>query len=107
MIDPAALVARPPMETRHVLTRRDTILYALGIGAHELDFVYEERLQALPTMAVVLAYPGFFWRDPAYGADWRRIVHGEQSVTIHRPLPCEGVFIGRILVFIFPIHKTV
>ncbi len=97
MIDPAALVARPPLETRHELTRRDTILYALGVGAEELEFVYEEGLAALPTMAVVLAYPGFFWRDPAYGADWRRIVHGEQSVTLHRPLPCEGVFLGHTL----------
>lgn len=95
MIDPQALVARPPLETRHVLTRRETILYALGIGASELDFVYEERLRALPTMAVVLTYPGFFWREPGYGADWARILHGEQSVVIHRPLPCEGRFVGR------------
>ncbi len=95
MIDPAALVARPPLETRQTLARRDTILYALGIGAFEREFAYEQGLRALPTMAVVLCYPGFFWTDPAYGADWRRIVHGEQSVTIHRPLPCEGEFIGR------------
>lgn len=95
MIDPAALIARAPIETRHRLTAKDSILYALGIGADELDFVYEERLQALPMMAVTLAYPGFFWREPEYGADWRRILHGEQSVTIHRPLPPEGEFIGR------------
>jgi len=95
MIDPAALVARPPIETRHSLTAKDTILYALGIGAGELDFVYEAQVRALPTMAVTLAYPGFFWRDPDYGADWKRILHGEQSVTIHRPLPAEGTFVGR------------
>lgn len=95
MINPAALVARPPLETRQTLTRRDTILYALGVGAHELGFAYEAGLQALPTMAVVLTYPGFFWSDPVYGADWKRLVHGEQSVTLHRPLPCEGEFIGR------------
>ena len=62
MIDPPALVARPPLETRQALTRRDTILYALGVGAHELGFAYEAGLRALPTMAVVLAYPGFFWQ---------------------------------------------
>ncbi|RYY27666.1 MAG: MaoC family dehydratase [Sphingomonadales bacterium] len=95
MIDSAALVARAPIETRHSLTARDTSLYALGIGAEELGFVYEAQLEALPTMAVTLAYPGFFWRDPQYGADWQRILHGEQSVTIHRPLPAEGEFIGR------------
>lgn len=82
------------METRQILTRRDTIIYALGVGAHELDFAYEEQLRALPTLAVVLTYPGFFWADPAFGADWKRLVHGEQSVTIHNPLPCEGEFVG-------------
>lgn len=95
MIDPAALIVRTPIETRHELSERDTILYALSIGATQLDFVYEARLQALPMMAVILAYPGFFWRDPEYGADWQRILHGEQSVTIHRPLPVSGTFIGR------------
>jgi acyl dehydratase len=94
MIDPAALVARAPIETRHRLTAKDTILYALGIGAEELDFVYEARLRALPMMAVTLAYPGFFWRDPEYGADWKRVLHGEQSVVIHKPLPSEGSFVG-------------
>ncbi|MDG2533879.1 MaoC/PaaZ C-terminal domain-containing protein [Sphingomonas sp. HITSZ_GF] len=95
MIDPAALIARAPIETRHQLTAKDSILYALGIGADELTFTYEAKLQALPMMAVILAYPGFFWRDPAYGADWKRLLAGEESVTIHRPLPSEGSFIGR------------
>jgi len=45
-------------------------------------------------MAVVLGYPGFMWRDPAMGADWTKILHGEQSIIIHKPLPSEGVFIG-------------
>ena len=52
MIDPAALLARRPLETRQALTASDCILYALGVGADELDFVYEAQLQALPTMAV-------------------------------------------------------
>jgi acyl dehydratase len=95
MIDPAALIARAPIETRHRLTAKNTILYALGVGADELDFTYEPRLRALPMLAVILAYPGFYWRDPDYGADWRRILAGEQSLTIHRPLPSEGDFIGR------------
>jgi hypothetical protein len=38
MIDPAALISRAPIETRHRLTAKDTILYALGVGADELDF---------------------------------------------------------------------
>lgn len=93
-IDPDKLLSMPPIVTRQTLERRDTILYALGIGATELDFLFEERLQALPTMAVTLGYPGFFWRDPAYGANWQKILHGEQSTVVHAPLPIEGEIVG-------------
>ncbi|RDV06557.1 3-alpha,7-alpha,12-alpha-trihydroxy-5-beta-cholest-24-enoyl-CoA hydratase [Sphingorhabdus pulchriflava] len=94
VIDPDYLLGRDPVVIEQNWTQRDTILYALGIGCEELDFVFEERLKALPTMAVVLGYPGFMWRDPAMGADWTKILHGEQSIIIHKPLPSEGVFIG-------------
>lgn len=93
-LDARALLARPPIETRHAYTWRDTVLYALGVGADELPFVYEDGLRALPTMAVVLAHPGFFWRDPAYGVDWTKILHGETGITLHRPLPPEGELVG-------------
>ncbi|AEG51414.1 3-alpha,7-alpha,12-alpha-trihydroxy-5-beta-cholest-24-enoyl-CoAhydratase [Sphingobium chlorophenolicum L-1] len=100
-IDPAYLLGLPPRITHHNLTRRDTILYALGVGAghdpddrSELSFVYEDGLQALPTMPVVLAYPGFWQKEPSYGIDWKRLLHGEQSVTLHAPLPVEGELRG-------------
>lgn len=89
------LLAMPPIETRHVYDRRDTILYALGVGADELRFVYEEGLEALPTMAAVLAHPGFFWREPALGVDWKRILHGATEIILERPLPVAGTVHGR------------
>lgn len=92
--DPAALVARPPIETRQSLTREQVMLYALGVGASELSFVYEDGLQTLPMMAVTLAYPGFVWRDPELGVDWKRLLHGETSITLHAPLPVEGEIVG-------------
>ncbi len=99
-------MALPPRLTRHTFTARDTILYALGVGvgqdlsqhSDELKFVYEEGLEALPTMAVILAYPGFWQKEPAYGLTWRKIVHGEQSLTIHRPLPAAGSVRGEMTI---------
>lgn len=92
--DPEKLVARPPLGTRQSLTREQVMLYALGVGATELPFVHEEGLRALPSMAVVLAYPGFVWRDPELGVDWQRLLHAETSITLHQPLPIEGELIG-------------
>jgi len=94
-IDPSALVAREPIESRQRLDRRDVMLYAIGVGATELPFVYEENLQTLPTMATTLAYPGFVWKDFDLGADWKKVLHGETSIEIHRPLPTEGDLIGK------------
>ena len=87
---------------RHAYTTRDTILYALGVGfgadpldANELRFVYEKELSAVPTMAAVLASPGFWMRErKELGIDFLKLVHGEQGVTIHSPLPAAGTLIG-------------
>ncbi|BAV63697.1 MaoC family dehydratase [Sphingobium cloacae] len=89
---PQALLARKvPIDNDW--SRRDTMIYALGVGAEELPFVYEKQLVALPTMAAAIGYPGFhFWMDPELGIDTGRIVHGETEVLLHRPLPVEGRF---------------
>src|SRR3546814_13475479 len=82
----------------------DLMLYALGVGAgqqpdqDDLRFVYEEGLQTLPTMAVVLAYPGFWQKEPEYGIDWKRVLHAEQSVVFHAPLPVEGEVRGELTI---------
>jgi acyl dehydratase len=59
-----------------------------------LKFVYENGLIAVPTMAVVLSYPGLWISDPLTGIDWLKTVHGEQSVRFHRPLPSSGAVTG-------------
>jgi len=85
----------------HTYTERDTMLYALGVGiGHDpmdrdaLRYVYEDGLQALPTMAVVLGYAGFWAKDPATGIDWVKLLHGEQSLELHAPLPAAGTVVG-------------
>lgn len=88
--DPQALLSMEPIVTRQKFSQRDTMLYAVGVGARELEFIYEDGLTALPTMAAIMGYPGFFWRDTALGVDWRKVLHAEQSVVIHAPLPVSG-----------------
>lgn len=103
MIDHDALMAYAIPEMRQHLTQRDTILYALSIGLgadpmdrRQLDFVDHHRsLRAMPSMAVVLGHPGFWAANPETGIDALRVVHGEQSITLHGALPTEGAIIGR------------
>lgn len=70
---------------------RETMLYALGIGAGadgdpaDLPFLFEPRLIAFPSQATVIAWDDS-WID-TLGLDQRMIVHGEQRITLHRPLP--------------------
>ena len=89
-------------ETRQHLTKRDTILYALGVGlgadpcdADQLRFVYEDKLQALPTMAIILGYPGPWHAHPELGITRSHVVHGEQGFRIVKPLPVEGDLVGK------------
>ena len=88
-------------EVEQKFTKRDTILYALGVGlgadpcdANQLKFVYEQNLQALPTMAIIFGYPGPWHAHPDTGITRSHVVHGEQSFAIHRPLPVEGEIAG-------------
>lgn len=76
-------------------TERDTMLYALSTGMgqdpmdlDELPFVFEKDLKALPGLATVIA-----WDDswaPKTGINFVMVVHGEQRVTLHKPLPPQG-----------------
>ncbi|MBW8785230.1 MAG: MaoC family dehydratase N-terminal domain-containing protein [Novosphingobium sp.] len=75
-----------------------TILYAVAVGAgadrDELPFVYEKDLRALPTMAVMMGQgSGAFLTGG--GIDYARIVHGEQRLTIHHPVPPRGRMTSR------------
>jgi acyl dehydratase len=105
-LDYARLMGLPPRVTRQTFTQRDTILYALGVGVgqdlsrnpEDLKFVYEKGLEALPTMAVILAYPGFWQKEPEYHLTWQKLVHGEQSLTLHGPLAVAGTVRGEMTI---------
>lgn len=76
-------------------TSKDALLYAVGVGAgtSELAFTTENTKdtpqQVLPTFPVVITGGGSVMGrigtfNPAL------LVHGQQSVTLHRPLPPDG-----------------
>ena len=89
---------------------KDVMLYALGVGMGqdpmnetELPFVYEKNLKVIPTAATVLAAGA---RAAARDAEppkmpeghrpsqinFLMVVHGEQKVELHKPLPTKGTF---------------
>lgn len=78
---------------------RDVILYHLGVGAGvpstdpaELAYAYEERLKVLPTFGMVV-YPSDLeglLAVPGLDFDPRMLLHGEQEIVIHRPIPPQG-----------------
>ena len=84
-------------DVRYDYAERDVMLYALGVGLGQdpldkgqLRYVYEDGLQVMPTMAAIMGAPGAWWKDPRTGADALRLVHGEQHLRFHRPMPAHG-----------------
>ncbi len=101
-MDLEKVVNRKFADTEQTYTAKDTILYALGVGfgsqpldAGHIDYLFEERLKASPTYANVLGHPGMWARDPEYGIDWKKLLHAEQRLEMHRPLAPEGRIVGR------------
>jgi acyl dehydratase len=104
MINYQALLAREFPAIEHSYTTKDSILYALGVGLgtdplnpSHLRATYEraEGFGALPAMVNVIGYPGFWAMEPDTGLTWQKILHGEQSLTLHAPLPAQGTLIGQ------------
>jgi acyl dehydratase len=82
-------------------TSKDALLYALGVGCgqsdptgFELEFTTENTTdtpqRVLPTLPVVVAMGGGT-NAPSWGSfDFRMLLHGEQGVTVHGPIPPDG-----------------
>jgi len=95
--DAVGLTSEP---RERVWTSKDCLLYALGVGAGmddptgaELEFTTENSIgvtqRVLPTMAVVLPAGGLDVSSLGQ-VDLTKMLHGDQSITLHREIPVEG-----------------
>lgn len=82
---------------------KDTMLYALSLGlgadpldARQLQFVYEPGLVTLPTLACVIGFRSI--KELSLGIDYAKVVHGDQSLIIHRSLPPAGSVVSTTVV---------
>ncbi len=100
-IDAAKALAAEPRTGEISWNSKDVQLYHLGIGAgipatdpDELRYTLESRLHVLPSFATVAGSgsPGVICglSMPGIEVDLARVLHGGQSLTVHRPLPATG-----------------
>lgn len=86
------VMAAGKQDLRYEYDESKAMLYALAVGMgrdpldnHELAFVAEDQPRTLPTLATVIAWGA---RDiKSLEVDYPKILHGEQRLTVHRPIP--------------------
>ncbi|MEU9498104.1 MaoC/PaaZ C-terminal domain-containing protein [Streptomyces sp. NPDC048196] len=106
-IDVAKATSAEPRTTELAWDHKDVQLYHLGIGAgaatpekpqaatdpDELRYTLESALHVLPSFATVagggMALAGGL-SAPGIDVDLAAVLHGGQTVTVHRPLPVRG-----------------
>ncbi|MGA4842318.1 MaoC/PaaZ C-terminal domain-containing protein [Streptomyces sp. G45] len=105
-IDAAKALAAPPRRAGIRWGHKDVQLYHLGIGAganpdkadpatdpDELRYTLESRLHVLPSFATV-AGAGMGMMSglsaPGIDVDLAAVLHGGQSLALHRPIPASG-----------------
>ena len=86
-------------EAQASYVKDQVILYHLGIGAgvpptdpRELEYTFEKNLKVLPSFAVVVDFKPQMnlLKIPGMTFDPYLLLHGEQDVEIHKPLPPEA-----------------
>lgn len=71
---------------------KDAVLYALGVGAgfNELEYCYEKQLKIIPSFSVAMIFDFFFHVAAQSNVNLAGILHGEQELIFHEPMPVEG-----------------
>jgi len=89
-------------DAQTILLPEKIITYALGVGLgadpideQQLQYVYEDGLKVLPTMACVIGYPGFWLKKDDTNVDWPQVLHGEQEIELFEPFEVAGAYKGQ------------
>ncbi len=88
-----SLVGKPLDATTLAYTWKDTVVYALGIGAKrdELEYVYEGKgPKVYPSFAVVPKFPPMLALLGKSGGNLAMVVHGAEKVVVHKPFAPSG-----------------
>ena len=73
-------------------TWKDTVLYALGVGAgfSDLDYCYEKDLKVIPSFAITTIYDLIPELTTTSNVNLTGILHSEHEIIFHNPIPSEG-----------------
>lgn len=73
-------------------TWKDVVLYALGVGAgySELEYCFEKKLKIIPSFSIAMVFDSFAEAAITSGVNLAGLLHGEQELIFHNPIPAEG-----------------
>jgi acyl dehydratase len=99
-IDVARAVGAELVGTSYAWSEEDVILYNLAVGAGdppddqtELRYAYESDLTAVPTFGTIPPFSMMMSLGEVDGIDidLTRVLHGDQTLTVHSPIPTSGM----------------
>ena len=103
-IDPTKALGAELGEGHYDWNSDDVILYHLGVGAgvpatdpSELEYTYEKNLKVLPSFGVIPVFGAMGGLASVEGLSFNfaMLLHGEQDITLHRPIPAEAKVISK------------
>jgi len=74
---------------------KDVVLYAMGVGAgfEDLEYCFEQKLKVIPSFSIASVFEFLAEVGISSNADLSGILHGEQDIVFHNPIPVEGTLI--------------